>query len=82
MTTFMKAKLQKSDDLHRQIWISCKDLRTTYCLKVNFPKSHHSKFMIIIHVKNYAKVSKMNMFKMDVRIVWSGMIITSLKSIE
>ena len=40
----------------------------SFHIKINLPKNHHPKFMMIrqlIHVKNVSKNVKINVFKMD-----------------
>ena len=58
MTTFIKAKLKKSDE-HSQIQSSCKNYRMSYYIKINLPKNHHSKIhddKAIISCKNVKNV--------------------------
>ncbi len=67
MSTFIKAKLEKSDD---QTNID------NYRVASNITEYHIPKFIIIrqlIHEKIDLKMSKINMFKMDIRTVCSDL---------
>ena len=70
MTTFIKENLKISYDQtnivkHR---VAANMYNRKYNIKINLPKNHFSKFMMIrelFRIKNVCKMSKIDMFKME-----------------
>ncbi len=76
MTIFLKAKNKKSKDkTNIDKYKSCKYYRISNYIKFNLPRNHYSKIhddkamLIISFRKMYVKMSKINIFKKDVRTI-------------